>query len=420
MLNKGNINYYFLFILYFTTFSGAFRKWGLDNGAVNFITLAIQLLVPIGLLFYKENLKSKEKTRVSFSLFSIYLFIITLLAFNPLNLTIYHGLLGIIVHSIFWSMIFVYLYNSDDIDLTFLVKHIIVLGLIQVVIGTIQYASPGDAFINKYAQNTEELSSIAKVGDAVRATGTFSYLSGFNAFFYLYLFANCYLLKKTPKNMWVLVTTFLGLYGMLISGSRGGLLFYVVVLISFLIFESNIVNQLRRISASIVFLLLILAINIGLNDPLNLDKKFTLSYTNFSERVESNEGENSERVTKDVSAVLFSKFDYRYLGIGLGATYQGAKGVFGVSPLLNTVAHEGELFRLIIEGGYILLLFKFVLLSYVFSKIKLSVFFKIILFIIIGFFSSLAFNVYSSIYLALSLILLDKLNSTQHDTEFKE
>ncbi len=59
---------------------------------------------------------------------------------------------------------------------------LVILCVLSAGLGALQYASPPTARINSYAWNSLESDISAFAGDKVRATGTFSYISGFTAF----------------------------------------------------------------------------------------------------------------------------------------------------------------------------------------------------------------------------------------------
>lgn len=415
MLSKINFNNGLIFLFYLTTFSGALRKWFGLPSALNNVLVGLILFTPTLLLILSIYQKSKYPSLKN--IVNTYVFILFLMAINPLNLTLFHGVLGLLVHLLFFGLIWVYLNRSSLFKEKKLVYGIIISLMIQVILGSIQYNSPRDSFINRYAVEEGVNTGAALVGDAVRVTGTFSYIAGYGAFLMLALFAVFYLIKKNILPKYNLLLLGVVIYGSLLSGSRGTVGFIGLTSISFLLFEySNFFsgrNILNFISAGFIFLF----VNTLLNDPVKIYDRIEKSYENFMDRFDSNSKEGDNRLTWDLKEAFDGQYPYGLTGIGLGATYQGANALFGESALAQQIYYEGELFRLVIEGGYLLLFFRFILLFLFLKNLHFSRPFKIYLFFIIGIYCSIVFNIYTAIYLAIGLILLSHANVTHEDLE---
>jgi hypothetical protein len=339
------------------------------------------------------------------------------MAINPLNLTLFHGVFGLLVHLLFFGLIWVYMNQISLFKETKLIYGIIISLLIQVILGSIQYSSPRDSFINRYAVEEDANTGAALVGDAVRVTGTFSYIAGYGAFLMLALFAVFYLIKKNLLPKYHLLLLGVVIYGSLLSGSRGTVGFIGLTSIFFLLFEFSSFfsgkNIFNFISAGLIFLF----VNTLLDDPVNIYDRVEKSYDNFIDRFESNNKEGDGRLTWDLKEAFDGKYEYGLTGIGLGATYQGANALFGQSAQAKQIYYEGELFRLVIEGGYLLLFFRFILLLLFLKNLNFSRPFKIYLFFIIGIYCSIVFNIYTAFYLAIGLILLSHANLPPKDVE---
>ena len=102
-----------LFLFLFSTFSGLVRKWILPIGVVNNLVLFIQLLLPLSFIFLPNN-KSKS---ILLTLMPVYLIVLLLMAFNPMNLTFYHGFFGVVLHFGFWFALSYYLNNRENFKL---------------------------------------------------------------------------------------------------------------------------------------------------------------------------------------------------------------------------------------------------------------------------------------------------------------
>src|SRR5205823_8969299 len=141
--------------------------------------LAIQLSIPFSFLFL---VRSKQLHSPFKPLLIAYIFLLVLLAINPMNYTIFHGIFGIILHLGFWMACFFYFENKEYFELHDLFKLFIAISIAEVVLGFIQYTLPASHILNKYV-NESSIADIAMVGNSVRVTGTFSYLAGYAAFF---------------------------------------------------------------------------------------------------------------------------------------------------------------------------------------------------------------------------------------------
>ncbi len=398
-------------MLLITTLSGALRKWLSIPSALNNILVGLILLIPTLLIFAISTNKYEQSS--SKGLFNTYLFFLVLFAMNPLNQTIYHGLFGIMIHLLFFGILWAYQKNKISFIIERFIYVTLILFAIQIIIGSIQYSSPGDSFINRYAVDEESTAGAALVGDAVRVTGTFSYIAGYGAFILLALFNSFYLIKKEiyPKyNFLILLSVF---YGALLSGSRGTVGFVGLTIIMFFLFETKSFFNGKALFNTFIAGVIFLFANTLIGDPLDIYVRVEKSYDNFMQRFDNSSEEGESRLTEDIYEAINGQYEYGLTGIGLGSTYQGANILFGQSPQAASIFYEGELFRTVIEGGYLLLLLRFILLFVLIKDLNFSVGFKIYLFFIIGLYCSIVFNIYSAIYLAMGLILLSHAEETE-------
>ena len=403
------ISYSFLItaIVLLTTLSGAVRKWITTSGAVNNALLGLVLILPILLLFYKnkdiELIENKKH-----AVFNVYFFFLIIFALNPLNATIYHGLLGFIIHLSFFSILVSYFKNHAKINTRFIIVVATGLLIFEIILGSIQYASPAESFINRYAVGEDTETGVALVGDAIRVTGTFSYIAGYSTFLFLGLFTVFYSIKTGLFKSYGYILLGLVVYGALISGSRGTVAFIVGTTIVFLTFEVKILLKPKVIVNILLISGLLVITNFVAGDPLKITAKFERSYDNFASRTEGSQEEGKKRVFRDLDDIINSPFPYKISGIGLGSTYQGANALFGESALLSNITYEGELFRILIEGGFLLVILRIILLIYFLSILEFSFVFKVYLFFAINLLVPIVFNIYSSIFLGIGLILLNQ------------
>ena len=119
--------------------------------------------------------------------------------------------------------------NEDTFEwyLTWLNYFIIPLFLL----GIMQFFSPRDAFINRYA-TTEEIETAVGSGGRARITGTFSYFTVYGSFLgfilHFFLFQVITSLFRGKLNIVALVTYGLGFINLFMTGSRGAVVIYVL------------------------------------------------------------------------------------------------------------------------------------------------------------------------------------------------
>jgi hypothetical protein len=196
------------------------------------------------------------------------------------------------------------------------------------------------------------------------------------------------------------------MYICLLSGSRAAFISFFTITGLFLVFEPVGTHWLR-LARYPALLILLYGLNQLANDPLKMDARFFGPVANFAARYTGGQEEFTRRLGADLTELVDGHFPLSMTGTGLGSTYQGINGLYGASPILKTVPFEGELFRLIIEGGYLLLVSRFLMLAILLAQFRFSAAFKSGVYILFGLFSSLVFNPYSAVFLAAGLILLD-------------
>lgn len=389
----------------FSTLSGALRKWFIPSEAVGNLVLFLQLMFPYLIILFIPVFKALN--RKFSAVLIIYTLALIILALNPLNHTYFHGLLGILLHLGFWFLIFIYLSTPEDVPIQTLSKAFILLFVFELILGVFQYSLPKNHIINQYA--VDEVTNIATVGSAVRVSGTFSYISGYSAFL---IFGGLVLwgLARLKTTSWViLLLGGGGFLASLMNGSRS-----IIVIFSILFFYSFLSIPNYKIKVNLFLIMIVVAfLSIAFIGPSSL--QFVESTVdNFMTRVESNQasGEQSKRIFEplsDLQKFLDQENTFLLNGLGLGSTYQGANAIWGTSPYLAEVGYyEGELGRIFIEGGLILLFLKIFLFGVLFIDSNIPRSYLLPFLGLTFFYIPIVFNIYNLVFLFLGLAFVDK------------
>lgn len=406
-----------LYLFLFTTLSGAIRKWFVSSAVLSNAILGIQLLIPFTFIFFKNAFHFDYKQQNLFAVLLSYVFVLFLLAANPLGATLGHGLLGIMVHLGFWIPLFIYIKDREAYAIEKLIPIFIILCFAQVILGSIQSQLPPDAFLNRYAVTEGEGVADALVGNSVRVTGTFSYISGYGSFMLFYTLMACVLIKIRYQPFILIPFIAMGYYGCLISGSRGTTYSYLIIVGVFIITSVNIKANTKLITGTLLVVFVGGLLNFIFLDPLNIYENFNESFNNFSLREEDTSDNTKGRIIGAVDELRELEFEYDLYGVGLGSTYQGANALFGYNPNLRGQGFETEFKRVVLEGGYVLLILRFVMLYYLMQLLKGNFFFKLSIIVLSLFVFSIIYNTYNAFYLMLGLILLDRISS-QENTKY--
>jgi hypothetical protein len=386
-------------IILFTVFSGVLRKWVLGTGALGNIVFLIQLFIPI--FFYVITKKSPLPEIMNAPImWLVYLLYLVLTALNPMNHTPYHGVFGLLLHTSYWLIWLAYLQKGRYMELEKLVPSLLLILVIEFVIASLQYSQPAGHFLNIYASGEE---SAAFVGDAVRASGTFSYIGGFQAMLPVFACLAWFMMLKGDKLIYIVLVLGLGLATALMTGSRGAVGFFILYSLMAFLLSGNIASRVLKvvIQGLIVGSFIIMTIS-----PVqNLIKK---SYDNFMSRVENSDNVD-DRLSGSYSEVFNFRGNYPIFGVGLGATYQGANALFGNSIYVKEYGgYEREPARIVLEGGYLLFIFR-IMLIFAFLKCTNNLPLLAKMFFLLVYLNvTITFNVYQGFFYVLGLILVDR------------
>lgn len=399
----------FVFIFLYTIFSGVLRKWVfVDQFTIGNIIFSVQLILPFLFMVF-----SKRGSNTAFSniFLSVYTLLLFFLAISPLNKTLYHGILGVLIHLGFWYACFYYIANRSNFQIEKLYNLFFIVGIGMFVLVSIQYQLPARHFLNRYADESKIGNDIAMVGDSVRVTGTFSYLGGYSSFLIFQIILLWGLVKRFYNPPFVITLFLMGLVGAFMSGSRTTTFLYMGIGVMILITElSN--SYIVRFMGKLIPVAVILYLVVLARGQLGVEQSAFKAYENFDSRREQlkEQGEEKQRLLWDFNDLFVDfKGKYPYFGIGLGSTYQGATALFGTSEYLYEYGYvENELTRVVVEGGFVLLAVKWLLGLYLISLLNIPLMAKgVIFFLISSLFIPIVFNVYFSAFIFLGLVIVD-------------
>jgi hypothetical protein len=400
-----------LFVSFFliAVFGGALRKWFVSSNAVGNVILLLQIVFPFFFLLLRS-----PKAKLPFGYFKVLTFFIIYLLFqviNPYQLTLFHGMVGFLIYGGFWVLTFYYVKNRENFQLDRLLFLFLTAAIIETILGFIQYVLPGSHFLNRYA-NEEAVSNIAIVGDSVRITGTFSYISGFTAYLMFFNLMAWGMLLKGYKN-WLVVLTFgAGLVLAFMSGSRSAVFLYVG-LTGILVARSFSPVQLFRFALySIIPMAIALAILLASGKNVVTDR-ITRATNNFVERMTSlqESGEQNKRFTWGLNKLNDSqRLVSPWIGLGTASTYQGTAALFGKSRDVISFGYiESEFVQVILEGGIILFLFRIALVITLLSNLSYPLSIKVFLIVLLLYGFPTVFNVHNASFMMMGLMLTDNL-----------
>jgi hypothetical protein len=393
---------------FYTIIGGILRKWVFFGGAISNVLLFGQLLLPLILAWQYSKTNDKIKNPYK-ALLMVYFFILCMMALNPLNHTIFHGIFGIIIHFGFFYLVLAYPKIADKVNVDKLDNFLFIILVVETVLASIQSGLPSEHILNRYAK---EGMNAAIVGDAIRVTGTFSYLGGFGSLVIFYSFYIWSLLNRNKKPWLIFISIILTLYCGLMVGARGTVIWAVIV-ITLGFYENRATVAKKYIRQFIGITIIIGVLSIFTNPFKSVEKALDNWLDRTIQLAES--GEQASRINQIFN--IFQDYEYPIFGAGLGATYQGATQIFGVSDALRRHGFlEGEGERIVFEGGYFLLFVRIALFLVIVSSIKTKRLSKWVLFFLL-YNSMLVFNTYGAFFLAMGLIWINQKNENNYGNE---
>lgn len=398
---------------------GAIRKWFTTSGAVGNAVLGIQMVLPFAWYVFRSPGYVHP-----FSLFKVLPFYVAYLVFhilNPMQHTYFHGLFGFLIYGAFWLGLFYYLANREKFNFQPIIWWFIIVALVEMVLGFIQYVLPQGHVLNKYAQERHE--NIATIADSVRITGTFSFLSGYTAYLMFHAFLVWALIRLKMPNWLTMGIAAFGLIAAFMTGSRGGTLIYLAILGPVFLREFN-GPQLVRFAGSLIIPAAIIFLGLIASGNKVVMERAQKASGNFIDRVTrlQERGEQAKRLTYGLDLfTIRDKFESPIIGVGTGAIYQGATILFGKSPYVIRFGYvESEFVQVVLEGGIIMLIFRLILATLLVRSLSFMGPIRWVIWICIIYAVPIVFNVHNAAFLMMGIMLVDNIIWRQKEAKGAE
>ncbi len=336
---------------------GALRKWVFPGAqdALYFAKDGLLLAAYAGYWSHRGQARTSGlslKTPLLVVLIGLSAFLGLIQIFNPDLPNLWVGLFGFKAYFLYIPLLWLVpaSFSSREELWRFLYLYVILvvpLGLLALA----QFASPSTSTLNGYARGGSTYGVVATFGSSthVRATGTFSYITGFVS--YLYAVA-LMILSLLSTVRWRLrgytlayVAMALTLVGMLASGSRAPVLMFAVTFPLFWWFVAAGDQRSRATFGRILFVAVIftVALSFGTGDVVGA----------FYGRAQSTQDLPDRILAPWIEPIRVLQTSGP-LGIGIGATHQAASALVddsGPPAWLNGMILEGESGRVMLEVG---------------------------------------------------------------------
>lgn len=372
---KWRLSSYFFFL--YLLLEGIFRKWIMPEYSTPlFFVKHIALVGPYFYLFTR-GVKITKKDYPFLGILLCYLIWGVLEALNfRVTTDLRVQILGLITHFWFVPLIFLVpaLLNTEGKILRFF-KVIAYTSLPIFILGIVQHFSPYFSWINKYAPSQAiEEQSLAFVGDYIRITGVFSYITPYNIYLSFVLIILLYLLLIRRLDKFempiLLVALSLGITNLVMTGSRAPFVIFIgqALLLLFFSLKGRFKWRKRvfiRFALVIPTLLLIMSYT-------DMGRK---SLSALIERAQAS-GDTKSRLIGTYTSFFRFIPDAGLVGYGIGTAYQGANNLvedWKDMPRNFEVEWERIVLEMGLIGLIIVLLLRFYILFYswrTFKKIK--------------------------------------------------
>ena len=339
--------------LILAVFEGALRKWVLPEFGQWIYFAKDLLLIGAYVGFWGPRVVRRQRQRLwhpSNGLLVAFSVLAVLELANPLLPSLTLGLFGIKSYLIYIPLMYMVPFIfADAQELGKFWYWYLVLAVIPLTLGVIQFGAPADSVLNRYSWDDEVAQGVATFGSStrVRITGTFAYISGYTTYLTLvFLMALSSAVSEGRKQVRCALYCVLGLIlaNLLMTGSRGPFLTLGASLVILLALTRHSSRSVRRHVVVTVCVVLPLV-------GLLASNLFPEALTAFQGRVQENEdlpGRLAELLYNPVWALA----EAGPFGYGLGSTHQARVFVISGDTSDNLLPNaEGEWERIILEVG---------------------------------------------------------------------
>jgi hypothetical protein len=335
-------------ILVIVIIEGALRRWAFPQAKDLIYFFKDFILIGSYIGFASRTRLTVARYPAITLLTSLVAIVCCLQALNPGLGSPIIGLLGIRAYLLYIPLLWVvpHLFDSES-ELRIFLRNYLLLLIPVCLLGIVQFFSPIDSPLNVYIPGTEI--EIATVGEFVRITGTFAYLSGFTVYLAVCFTLLIVLISQESKFKWQLIYSLeltLIVVNSLMSGARGIILYEILFIISYLICLSFSRPKIVLNFFSRLFLPTIIATVLAV-------VYFQPAIGSFSTRVDTAGDSFGDRII-DFFTQVFNYAEVTPIGYGTGATQGGAATLRSLLDLPSGVAlpsYEVETGRVVLEIG---------------------------------------------------------------------
>jgi hypothetical protein len=344
----GRWQYTLFIVMVLLVFEGALRKWILPDlqGPIYFIKDALVLVALFGFLEARPRAGAHERflngLRILLTL-SVLFFLLEIA--NPNSPSLLIGIIGFKSYLLYAVLLFIVPYAfKSAADLDSKLKSYMLLMIPVVLLGLVQFALPADHFLNAYVKHDQAaataIANFGEAGSAVRATGTFSYVSGFSTFIIaMFALSLAYVLTRDDNRRLNIVPFALlaaSCAAMFATGSRSVLVGTIGVLpiILFLCMRAKLLSDALVVRLAIASAVIAAATLYFASDAVDA----------FSTRAINADSAVDRILSPIVQAVAAFKVT-PVVGLGIGVTHNSAATIMGISHYGQAWWLQGSFFE---------------------------------------------------------------------------
>lgn len=365
-----------ILILIWVLIEGVVRKWLLPGSHIFIFFISHMILGGIYLRFFGAKIIGKLKIlpKHPTNKFLILLFFWGVLeAFNPNLPNRLVGLLGLTIYFYYvpFSFIVEQVFNKKEKIFRFF-KFYSVLSFPLFLLGIVQFFTPIGSVLNIYLAEEKRVVTVATIGEHVRITSTFPFITGYTTYLIFIIFIFIYLLstRKLSKRMasFIYLNLSLAVVNLLMTGSRGSIGLIIILVILYLFLSGITSFRLMKRTFFVLILSLIFTVTI-----LSFTYFGRQAFSTFLERLKGTE----DIIPRIVATFIPFKSikDAGVYGYGIGSEYQGSDRLvkesdWGEIPRGSEVEPERVLLELGLIGYILVYLLRFLYLRHFWSLSK--------------------------------------------------